>query len=114
MGHSTNHPFANDHAIIIYGLRQGEVPSTAARRIDDVIKLLKANARTIEEGGDAASRDDGAPTDDLGEAEAERLEIMLADLDDEIHEHEGLLAGVQQQIRSAETTIVLAHSAATR
>jgi chromosome segregation protein len=39
------------------------------------------------------------------EAEAERLEILLADLDDALHEGEGALARVLGQIRAEETTL---------
>ncbi|MSQ93252.1 MAG: chromosome segregation protein SMC [Gemmataceae bacterium] len=39
------------------------------------------------------------------EAEAERLEIALADLDDQLHEEEAALAKRLQQIQSEETTI---------
>jgi chromosome segregation protein len=39
------------------------------------------------------------------EAEAERLEMALADLDDQLHAEEGLLAKWLQQIKSDETTI---------
>jgi chromosome segregation protein len=39
------------------------------------------------------------------EAEAERLEMLLADLDDQLHEEEGALAKLLQQIQSEETTI---------
>jgi chromosome segregation protein len=38
------------------------------------------------------------------EAKAERLEVLLADLEDALHEGEAGLAGVLQQIRAAETT----------
>ncbi len=39
------------------------------------------------------------------EAEAERLEMLLADLDDQLHIEEAALAKVQQQIKSEETTV---------
>lgn len=39
------------------------------------------------------------------EAEAERLEMLLADLDDQLHAEEGALAKVLQEINSEETTI---------
>ncbi len=44
------------------------------------------------------------------EAEAERLEVLLADLDDGLHDGEAALARVLQQIRAEETTI--AHESA--
>ena len=40
------------------------------------------------------------------EAEAERLEMLLADLDDQLHDEEASLAKWQQQIQSEESTIV--------
>jgi len=40
------------------------------------------------------------------EAEADRLEILLADLDDQLHQYEADLAQILQQIRSEESTIV--------
>lgn len=39
------------------------------------------------------------------EAESGRLEMLLADLDDALREHEGRLARVQQEIKSEETTL---------
>jgi chromosome segregation protein len=39
------------------------------------------------------------------EAEAERLEMLLADLDDQLHAEEAALAKLQQQIQSEESTI---------
>src|ERR1700677_943482 len=39
------------------------------------------------------------------EAESERLEILLADLDDQLHQEEGILADIVQRIRSEEATI---------
>lgn len=44
------------------------------------------------------------------EAEAERLEMLLADLEDELRDEEGRLARVQQEIKAGQTTI--AHEAA--
>jgi chromosome segregation protein len=39
------------------------------------------------------------------EAEAERLEMLQADLDDQLHQQEGCLGKLQQQIQSEESTI---------
>jgi chromosome segregation protein len=74
--------------------------------LDDYARLTEAHDRQVQELDQLRGElDQRAARAGACEAEAERLEIQLADLEDALHENEAVLARVLQHIGAEETTI---------
>src|SRR6516162_9540506 len=87
-----------------YGNRLKELRLTLGlKEYGELTQKLDAKTQTLNQL--KSELDQRAARAGACEAEAERLEMMLADLDDQLHDEEASLAKWQQQIQAEESTI---------